>query len=1047
MNLKNALIKIFNLEKGEEKIVLLIIIYSFFMGAAIAFFVSSATSLFLSQFKREMLPLAFIASGIIVYLIGTVFSKLQANIKFSRLINYAISFLFISSGIFLVFYLLGAAAWIVFILYAWIRVFAYIHSVTFWGIASKLFSLRQGKRVFGLIGSGEVIASIISFFSVPILLTFLQTEDLLIIASVCLIISFLLMFVIVKKNKIKLSEIKKPKSESIDKNTEKQKISFFQNKYFSIIFFIALFPIIGQLLVEFIFQAQSKIQFPQKEALTGFLGIFFGFTSIIEFVLKTFLSGRLISRYGIRLGLIIFPLLLVISFLFAALSGTFDATISLFFPFVALGRLFTRAARTSFNDPSTQILFQPIPAEIRLAFQSKIEGGPKAFGNIIAGVIILLLSYLSFLNLVHFSYILLGLVVFWLKFAFDAYKEYKKTIQDVLNTDKLISESEDLQISENINCIKDNLITENIDVFYKNIILIQKIEPYFVESYLTVVYFNSDDRIKQLIINQLISNINLKEMKNLLDNIYEKNLEINSQNYLLLKEKYDYYSNISFEEIISSSESSDENKRVEAAHLLRFSKRYNSFKYILNLLNDKNYFVKSAAIIAAGENRNPDLWLKLIELLQNEHFKNYAISSIIFIGDPILNELEKYFNKNINNAENQSVVIYIMSLIGTKKAISILRKHIKNQHINIKKALVSGLYNLGYLSAKTETPYLNKEIEDIIEFIVWIAAAIEDVRLSNSEYLVEALDEEFSQKNRDLFNFLSIIYGKNNIDAVKTNLTSREGDNKGYALEILDMIFPEETKNLLLPLFENNTTFEILNAYKLMFPQIKMSYNQRLIDIVNKDYTKLNLWVKALALKYLAEEYNLENERNIISNIPNPNLILKEIAAESLYIFDNEKLLDQLVKLKPEDKINYQSLKIKIDKVKENNNLFVFEKVAILKQLEIFHEINSSDLICIAENSNDFYIKQNQELNLNLNRQLLLVLNGEIEIKTYNNVKKYNKNMLIDFSSSENNNSLYVKSIDNSHILLIDYNKLLVQMQRNSTLLRNFLDYNKSSVL
>ena len=88
MNFKSSLIKIFNLEKGEEKIVLLIIIYSFFMGAAIAYFVSSATSLFLSLFNRQILPVAFIASGLIVYLIGIVFSKLQKSLRFSKLVYF-----------------------------------------------------------------------------------------------------------------------------------------------------------------------------------------------------------------------------------------------------------------------------------------------------------------------------------------------------------------------------------------------------------------------------------------------------------------------------------------------------------------------------------------------------------------------------------------------------------------------------------------------------------------------------------------------------------------------------------------------------------------------------------------------------------------------------------------------------------------------------------------------------------------------------------------------------------------------------------------------
>ena len=150
--------------------ILLPIIYSFFTGAALAFFVTSATSLFLSSFERDMLPLSFIAAGILVWLSGLLFSRYQKRIKFTRVLSGSILFLLISVLLLLSFYISTASIIAIFLIYAWIRVFAYIHAITFWGLSGRLFSLRQGKRVFGLITGGEVFASILSFLSVPLLL-------------------------------------------------------------------------------------------------------------------------------------------------------------------------------------------------------------------------------------------------------------------------------------------------------------------------------------------------------------------------------------------------------------------------------------------------------------------------------------------------------------------------------------------------------------------------------------------------------------------------------------------------------------------------------------------------------------------------------------------------------------------------------------------------------------------------------------------------------------------------------------------------------------
>jgi len=1039
MNLRSSLIKIFNLEKGEEKVVLLIILYSFFIGASLAFFVSSTTGMFLNLFERKMLPISFIASGIIVYLVGLVFSNLQKKIRFSNLLNIAITFLFISSTIFLIFYMIGSAAWVVFILYSWIRVFGYIHSVTFWGLASKLFSLRQGKRVFGLIGSGEVISSIISFFSIPVLLRFITTEDLLIIAIICMIISFFLMFLLVKKNKVKLSDIGKYKSNN-NENQEKPKISFFENKYFSIIFFIALLPVLSQFLVDFIFQAQLKVQFPQKDALTGFVGLFFGFTSIIEFVLKTFLSGRLISRYGIKLGLLVFPLMLVFSFVFASLTGTFDSTISLFFPFVALGRLFSRAARTSFHDPSAQILFQPIPIEIRLAFQSKIEGGPKAFGNIIAGVIILLLSTLSFLSLVHFAYILLAIVIYWTKVSYDAYKEYKKTIQAVLNTDMILSENEIDNTNTNLNYLKENLLKTSDNSFEKLSNFARKIEPQFIDNILVEIFDKVDIIAKEKIIDIFYNRYNLRDLKIIYDKISEN--DIFSEKAILVKSRIEYLSNINFETVINKSNSNEFSDRLEASNILRFLKRFNSYKYIFNLLNDKEFAIKTNAITASGENRNNELWQKLFEFLKVEALRNYAISSIIEIGESILYELEKYSDKYSEDTDLQITIISIFGRISSKKSIQFLRKNINSQNRRIKFATITALNNLGYEATRIETTHTNNAIETEIELIVWITAAIEDLRLQASQKLLEAVNYEFEQKKNDLFNLLALIYTKKNIDVIKNNLSSTTGDNKGYALEILDMIFSEEIKFLLLPLFENTSSFEILNAYKFLYPQKKLSYSQRLSDIINKNYSDISLWFKALALLELnlVEDQNFK-ETIFIVNIPNPNLILKEIACSSLFKLNNATFLDQVVKLKTVDTFNISHLKNKIGKNKHDNVLFIYEKVEILKKIKFLENSDFQYLLCIAEESSDIFLNENRKINANLNKYLILVLSGEISVSGNGNTEIFKTNSLIDYTLNNNTENYSINAFTESSLLFIDYNKVLNFTLKNTEIIINYIDY------
>jgi hypothetical protein len=56
--------------------------------------------------------------------------------------------------------------------------------------------------------------------------------------------------------------------------------------------------------------------------LARFLGLFFGIVTFVTFLFTTFVSGRFISRYGVKFGLLALPVVFAAGFLSIALSGT-----------------------------------------------------------------------------------------------------------------------------------------------------------------------------------------------------------------------------------------------------------------------------------------------------------------------------------------------------------------------------------------------------------------------------------------------------------------------------------------------------------------------------------------------------------------------------------------------------------------------------------------------------------------------------------------------------------------------------------------------------
>ena len=58
------------------------------------------------------------------------------------------------------------ASWVALGLAIWNSVVGVLTGLVFWGLAGRVFDVRQAKRLFGLVGSGEAVAGVIAGASV-----------------------------------------------------------------------------------------------------------------------------------------------------------------------------------------------------------------------------------------------------------------------------------------------------------------------------------------------------------------------------------------------------------------------------------------------------------------------------------------------------------------------------------------------------------------------------------------------------------------------------------------------------------------------------------------------------------------------------------------------------------------------------------------------------------------------------------------------------------------------------------------------------------------
>ncbi len=212
--MKNTLTALFNIRPGEEKTAALLLLHSFFIGITVIFTETAAYTLFITKFRIENLPLAYIASACVIVMIGYIYSKTERYVSCSTLFVLTLSFLFVCIICAYISALMIKSGAVAIGMIICFNIISVLGELEFWGLAGRLLTVRQGKRLYGLIGSGESAAGIIGGFSVPFLLEKIGgTEHLLAVSAIGMLFCIAILFFITREFEKQLSAPDEEKKE------------------------------------------------------------------------------------------------------------------------------------------------------------------------------------------------------------------------------------------------------------------------------------------------------------------------------------------------------------------------------------------------------------------------------------------------------------------------------------------------------------------------------------------------------------------------------------------------------------------------------------------------------------------------------------------------------------------------------------------------------------------------------------------------------------------------------------------------------------------
>ena len=162
-------------------------------------------------------------------------------------------------------------------------------------------------------------------------------------------------------------------------------------------------------MIDFEFKTAAKEAHPSEHALAAFFSSYYGWLSVVTFLIQFVLTGKTLTTLGLFPSLILTPGVLLTGVMSMLMWPTLLAA--------ALTRMADTALRTSVHRSGMEILYMPLPDGVLKTVKTFLDVVVERLGDATAGFVILAYSLL-FTNLeTHYvHWVCVTLILVWLLF-------------------------------------------------------------------------------------------------------------------------------------------------------------------------------------------------------------------------------------------------------------------------------------------------------------------------------------------------------------------------------------------------------------------------------------------------------------------------------------------------------------------------------------------------------------------------------------------------------------------------------------------------------
>jgi ATP:ADP antiporter, AAA family len=1031
-------IRQFSINRKEAGFVILLFISAGFLGIFLSTFDIATHSIFLDIFHQKALAYAYLYSGslgiLLFYIYSLSFKRLA--VKTFNFINLAF-ILIITSTYFYTFLFYRSTRWSAFLDLTIMFPISLLALINFWRYLRKLLYPEQLRRLYPFIEIGFVSGIIAGSVATSILLFSFEFYIIPLITLIAMTLHFIMQFPLNFKHiRSKIFNYQRNKYVPV-----RSTFMMFSSKYTNYLFFFALISAIIGFMAHFGFIIYTRSNFQNSIGMSKFYGLFIGAMYLFIICVQRILLRRILYTYDSPYSLILLPVamatILVITFAFYLTFGNTTALAQFTFLFILLGmnKIVYETTKYNIQIPSLRALFHTLDVRFLQVIYPRIEGSIVMAGMLCAGAIIIGLLAINFYSVFIILLISFILDFVWFFFGVKLIKAYKSELQESYKKMRISRSTDHAHESYNEK-IRKILVGDNPLRVISALKLSAQIEPLTYQNSLGRMLANPEPAVQSYILGC----IREESLLDLLPELKKTNAVTEESAELLKKTILEFETKSLIQkdkhDLESMINSRDINDRITASEIIGARKDITYSSALINLSHEFEPDVKKAAVKAMAKLSSPDHSYVLIEFLQSPQFHAYAFETLVAIGEPAVEYLERLFLNPGTDDKLLARVVRIYGKIGTEKTTDLLLNKLENQSRRVMMHTIEALRDSKFQASTLNIHRILNIIVRVISNIGWNYLIFTSLPGKKKyQELISAYHKEIEMNYDLLFELLSLAYNPHSIREIRELIVKGSQADISHGLELLDHFIFEDIKPVLFPILENISPKEKVKKLQYYFPIENLTEEEMISSTLTRDYNLLSLYPRICAMQLTLEMPGLEVGNELIANLFHPNRLIREVATTVIFeknpdLFKNVvERLDEVILFELTDVIN---------NLNKHEELLLIDKFNFLKQTlrlshldeEILIEISQALVVkrFLPEQSIDLVSKANENALFIILSDSVHFNNIDVENTIHGKYELYYSKILVNFGITKISfpQGSTVLSIDNESFenLLFDYTEM-----------------------